>query len=172
MRARSLVAVLGLLGLSLVPAAANALNAGPYFGASYGQYRIKETGLDENDALWKAFIGGQLNEWFGVEAAFVSFDRASNQNSSFETDGWTAAAVLSLPLGANSALYAKGGEYWWKAKSSFGGVSADDSGNDPFWGGGVRFSLNDIFGLRVEYERYKVANINLDSVSVGLQAKF
>jgi OOP family OmpA-OmpF porin len=164
--------VVGLIGLSAVPLCAQAERPGAYFGGSYGRYRIDENALKKNDSLWKAFIGTQFNDWFGLEAAFVNFDRASNQNSSFETDGWSAAAVVSLPLGPNSALYAKGGEYWWSAKSNFAGVRRDDNGNDPFWGGGIRFGLSDVLSLRVEYERYKVVNVNLDSISVGLQATF
>lgn len=173
MRSRRIfLPVVGALGLCLAPLAANADRPGAYFGGSYGQYRIKESSLKENDSLWKAFIGAQFTDWLALEAAFVNFDRASNQNSSFETDGWSGAALLSLPLGANSSLYAKGGEYRWDAKSNFAGVRRNDNGNDPFWGAGIRFGLSDVFGLRVEYERYKVVDIHLDAVSVGLQAKF
>ena len=172
MRVSKCLTVVLLTAAAVAPWGAHAAAPGPYFGGSYGQYRIDESGLKKNDALWKAFIGAQFNNWFGLEGSFVSFDRASSQSSSFETDGWTAAAVLSLPLGPNSALYAKGGEYWWNAKSSFAGVSKNTDGNDPFWGGGIRFGLTDVICMRVEYERYKVSTIHLDSVSVGLQASF
>jgi OOP family OmpA-OmpF porin len=171
-RCKKYLVVAGCTGLLLAPAIVPAQQSGPYLGASYGRYDIKENTLDENDALWKAFLGAQLNPWFGLEAAFVNFDRASNQNSSFETDGWSAAAVLSLPLGTNSALYAKAGEYWWDAKSDFAGLRRDDNGNDPFWGAGLRVGLSPRVGLRVEFERYKVSDIDLDTASIGLQAFF
>lgn len=172
MRLSQRFVIVALAILAVMPLVAQAAPPNAYFGGSYGQYRFDERGLKENDTIWKAFIGGQFNDWFGLEGAFVNFDRAANQGSSFETDGWSAAAVLSVPLGPNSALYAKGGEYWWDAKSNFAGVSANDKGNDPFWGAGLRFGLTNVLHLRLEYERYKVATFDLNSVSVGLQAAF
>lgn len=143
-----------------------------YFGGSWGQYDIEENAFDETDTLWKAFIGTELNHWFGLEAAFVNFDRAREQNSSYEADGWTGAAAVSIPFGGNSALYAKGGAFWWEAQSNFPGVRRDEDGTDPFWGAGLRFGIAEPLSLRVEYERYEVDSIDLDSVSVGLQANF
>jgi hypothetical protein len=163
---------LAALALAVTPRGAQAREPGAYFGGSYGQYRIDESNLKKNDTLWKAFVGGRFGDWFGLEGAFVNFDRASNQSSSFETDGWSAAAVLSAPLGPNSALYAKGGEYRWSAKSDFAGVRRNDDGSDPFWGAGFRFGVTDVLGLRVEYERYKVVDLRLNTISVGLQADF
>ena len=170
---RYLIPALSALGISLAGvSAANARVSGPYFGGSYGQYDIEANNLDETDTLWKAFAGARFNEWLGAEASFVNFDRARNQGSSYEADGWSGAAIVSVPFAANSAVYAKGGVFWWDAQSNFGNVRRDEDGNDPFWGAGLRFGLADPFGVRIEYERYEVVDTDIDTVSVGLQANF
>lgn len=172
MRVRTLFPAFWLLGLALVPAAAGAAGlGGPYFGGSYGQYRFKDTGLDENDAMWKAFVGGQFNDWVGVELGYVSMDRAENQGSSFEAEGFTAAAILSIPIAQKSAFYVKGGGFWWDADRR-GSVNVSSKASDPFYGAGFRFGLSDHFSLRVEYERYQVIDTDIDTASIGLQANF
>jgi OmpA-OmpF porin, OOP family len=156
----------------LVPTAATAAGlSGPYFGGSYGQYKFKDNNLNENDTLWKAFVGGQFNNWLGVEAGYVAMDRAANQGSSFEAEGFTAAALLSFPLAQKSSFYVKGGGFWWDAERR-GSVNTDRSHGDPFYGAGFRIGLSEHFSLRLEYERYEVVDTDIDTASIGLQANF
>lgn len=173
MQVRSLLPVSILIASALlIPSMASAAGlSGPYFGASWGQYRFKDTGLNENDSLWKAYVGGQFNDWLGLEAGYVSMDRAANQGSSFEAEGYTAAAILSIPLAQKSAFYVKGGGFWWDADRK-GSVNVNKKDSDPFYGAGFRFALSDHFSLRLEYERYQVVETDIDSASIGLQANF
>jgi OmpA-OmpF porin, OOP family len=174
MRIKFLLTLVGVASaLLLTPLGpAQAQRPGLYFGGAYGLYDIKEVALDEQDSFWKAFLGAQITDWLGIEASWIDFNRASNQGSTFETDGITAAAVLSLPVGPKSAVYAKAGQYWWDAQSNFAGVASDTDGDDGFFGAGFKFGFTDSVGLRVEYERYKVAAMDLDTASVGLQVTF
>jgi OmpA-OmpF porin, OOP family len=174
MRIKQLLFIAGVTGaLMLAPlGSAQAARSGLYFGGSYGLYDIKEVTLDEQDTFWKAFLGAQFTDWFGLEVGYVDFNRATEQNSSFESDGLSAAAVLSLPLGPRSALYGKVGQFWWDAATTTSGVQTTSDSSDAFWGAGLKFGLSDAIGLRVEYERYDVFDIDLDAVSVGLQVTF
>jgi OOP family OmpA-OmpF porin len=165
-----------LLGLSfmllLVPcAAAQAQTPGLYLGASWGAYSIKESNLHDNDHVLKAVVGGQFNDWFGLEGSWTDFNRTNNGGDRFEADGRGLAAVISIPLGTSS-IFAKAGRFWWHSDSSLGGTLGASSGSDSFRGAGVKFGFNNHLALRLEVERYDVSDIHLKTVTAGLEFKF
>lgn len=147
-------------------------DAGPYIGAGYGAYQFEDRGIDQSDSFWKAYVGAMVNSAVGLEVSYVDFSQATDQGSSFEADGYTAGVVLSFPATANLAIYAKGGLLFWDAQSSFVGIRATDDGDDPFYGAGLKFKLNEALDLRVEYERYKIVDVDLDSATAALQFSF
>lgn len=167
---------LALLGtLLLVPVAATHAAAanGLYVGAAWGAYTVDESSLDDNDDMLKGFVGIQINEMFGIEGQWNDFNRLSNGNNDrFEADGWGLSAMLSFPVGKESTIFAKIGNFWWDSESSFAGSARDTDGNDPFWGAGFKFGFNKHLALRIEWERYDVSSIDLDTYSVGLQFNF
>lgn len=158
-----------LLGAAILGTAHTA-QAGPYIGASWGAYSIEESDLDDNDDLWKAFGGVTINDVFGVEASWVDFSQVGTGVSSFEADGWGLSGVLSLPVGRTSTVFAKAGQFWWDSETVLGGLPAGDDGNDPFFGAGIRFGGP--LGVRLEWERYDIADIDVDTYSIGLQFGF
>lgn len=162
----ALLLAAGIIGAGLPGAAA----AGPYIGASWGAYSIDESDLDDNDDLWKAYAGATINDLFGVEGSWVDFNQVGTGVSSFEADGWGLAALLSLPVGRGSAVFVKAGEFWWDSDTALGGVTAGSDGTDPFFGAGVRFGGP--LALRLEWERYDVADIDVDSYTIGVQFGF
>lgn len=168
-----LVAVLAALA---IPPAARA-QPEFYVGAGYGRYDVNEDRFDENDTVWKAYAGFSFNRAFAIEASWVDFNEAREAGDSFQADGWGAAAVLSLPLTENFSLNGKAGQFFWDADRRTAvpigvpGVVSDD-GDDPFYGAGVKFRLNELIDLRLEWERYDVADIDLDTAFVMLQASF
>lgn len=143
-----------------------------YIGAGYGAYQFEENSIDQSDSHWKAYVGTMLGSALGLELAYVDFSRATDQGSSFDADGYSAGLVLAFPMTENFAIYAKGGLYFWDAESNFAGVSANDDGDDPFYGAGLQFRLNDALDLRVEYERYEIVDIDIDSATAALQFSF
>ncbi|MCC6301320.1 MAG: porin family protein [Gammaproteobacteria bacterium] len=160
-----------LTSLSL-PLTVHAEPPGIYLGGAWGAYSLDESDLDDHDDLLKAYIGGQFNSWFGVEGSWLDFNRMNNDDSSFESDGKGLAAVFSLPFSDASSFYIKGGQFWWSARSRLGGVLADDDGNDPFYGAGLKLGFTERLALRLEWERYDVSEVDLDTASVGLQFTF
>ncbi len=158
-----------LLAAALFAGPLPAAHAGPYIGASWGAYQIEESDLDDNDDLWKAYVGGTIAGVFGVEASWVDFSRVRTGASSFEADGWSLSAVFSIPVGSSS-LFLKAGQFWWDSESALGGVVRSRDGNDPFFGAGFKFGTG--LALRLEWERYDVADIDLDTYSIGLQLGF
>jgi OmpA-OmpF porin, OOP family len=153
--------------------AAQAQKPGLYVGAAVGAYSIDESNLSDNDRVLKAYAGAQFTNWFGIEGSWTDFNRVDNVGDYFEADGVGAAAVLSLPMGSTSSLFIKGGQFWWKSDSVLGGtMGADDSGSDPFWGVGAKVGFNDHLAIRLEVERYDVADIKLYAFMGGLEFKF
>lgn len=161
-------AVVALL-LAPLPALAR---PGVYFGGSWGAYSINESDLDENDNLLTGFVGAKFTDWFGVEGSWTDFNSVDNGSSRFDADGKGLAAVLSIPFGESSSAFAKAGKFWWDSNSTLGGVVGDRDGNDPFFGAGVNLGLNRNVALRLEANRYDVANADLDTATVGLQISF
>lgn len=143
-----------------------------YIGAGYGAYQFEENSVDSSDSHWKAYVGTMFNTAAGIELAYVDFSRATDQGSSFDADGYTAGLVLNFPMTENFAIYAKGGLFFWDAESSFAGIGASDDGDDPFYGAGLQFKLNDVLDLRLEYERYEIIDIDIDSATAALQFSF
>jgi OmpA-OmpF porin, OOP family len=172
------IAKLGsLIGLSTVlllgpVTAAQAEKTGLYVGAALGAYSIDESNLSDNSHVLKAYVGGQFTDWFGVEGSWTDFNSVENGGYSFEADGVGLAAVISLPIGDTSSVFIKGGQFWWNSDSSLGGTLDASSGNDPFWGVGVKLGFNDYLAFRLEVERYDVAAINLYTLMAGLEFKF
>jgi len=163
------------IAVAVLTAGPLAARAEPEFflGAGYGAYKIDETALDERDAFWKAYAGSMFNSAVGIELSYVKFNRVRNTASSFEAHGVGADLLLGIPVAQNLTIYAKGGEYFWNAESSFAGVvAANDDGDDPFYGAGLKFKLNDNLALRLEYERYKISDIDLDTANLSVQASF
>ena len=157
--------------LTLAPIAADA-QPEFFFGGSYGIYQIDENALDEDDSLFKGYFGSMFNSGLGIELSYVDFARASSQGSSFDADGYGVALLFGIPLADNFNIYAKGGLLFWDAESNFAGVSSSDDGDDPFYGAGLKFKLNKNVALRLEYERYKFSNVDVDAATVGIQGSF
>lgn len=174
MRIKKLSSLIGLsAALVLGPlTAAHAQSPGIYLGASWGAYSIKKSNLDKNDHVLKAVVGGQFNNWFGLEGSWTDFNRMNNGGDRFKADGKGLAAVLSMPVGTTSSAFVKGGQFWWNSDSSLGGSLGASKGHDPFWGAGFKFGFNDHLALRLEAERYDVSATHLNTVTAGLEFKF
>lgn len=174
MKLKKLAMLGGLASAFLAaPLATHADMPGIYLGGSWGAYSIDESDLDDHDDMLKAYVGGQFNPWLGIEGSWVDFDRTNNAGGdSFESDGKGLAAVFSFPFSDTSSFYVKGGQLWWSSNSSLGGVVADDDDNDVFFGAGLKLGFTDRLSLRLEWERYDVADIDLDAASAGLQFTF
>lgn len=159
-------------------------------GAGYGLTKMKDGDFDEDEAAKKAFALVKFNEFIGLEAAYVDFDDAGNDQLSFDPKGYTLGLILEAPITQTFSVYAKGGQLWWDgdARVSVGpiDVSDDYDGEETFWGVGTKFRLAENLDLRVEYERFNFEisrgeidvlqpndiDMDVDFASVSLQFTF
>ena len=136
-------------------------------GAGYGFTKLKDDDFKEDEAAKKIFALVKFNEYIGVEAAYIDFDKAGNDVLTLDADGRSLAVIFEAPLSESFSLYAKGGQLWWDADAAITSINASDNydGDEAFWGGGAKFRLSDNLDLRVEYERFDF-NISRDEFDV------
>ncbi|RFA29037.1 hypothetical protein CAI21_11370 [Alkalilimnicola ehrlichii] len=150
-----------------------------FVGGGIGYYRLNDGDfLDEDERLKddrlsvKVFGGIEISRILGLELGYVNFGEAEGDVTSLNADGWTVAGILALPITENFAPYGKFGRLHWDADVSAGPISRSDSGEDNFYGVGARFALSEQLDLRIEYERFDLADTDLDMASANLQIRF
>ncbi len=189
-------------------AAAQSREAVFHAGISIGQMEA-ETGvtnltggasLDDNDVMFKLFLGSQLDERFAVELSWIDFGKATikgGAGSSFTLDGTTFVAVgastfdleaesfglsaqMNLPGTASITPYLRFGRHWWDWEHIDTGVKiASFSGDDWFYGLGADLRLSSTARIRVEFEQYEFdgseflgTDKEIESYSIGFVYDF
>jgi OOP family OmpA-OmpF porin len=184
-----------MLALSAPAYAQGQSDAGWYVGAAYGMtsFDIDTAGVtsptvDDSDTGFKIYGGFQFNKHLGAEVGYVDGGKATFSGSGIPSLGIgafsgdlkvtaiTFAAVGTLPLNEQFALFGKAGLAAWDAKASanVAGLSgaADDSGTDLLYGIGARYNLNRNWGITLEYEAVDVEDSGFNMVSLGVRYKF
>lgn len=159
--------------------------AGPfYIGASAAKTDLKVDNLgdsfDLSDTTYKAFVGYRFIKYFGLEGGYVDFGNSNDVDSgidlSVDATAWDLFAVGILPIGKHFELFGKYGYFQWDRHAEASGVvisSEDESGNNPVYGGGLAFVFGKHFGVRLEYEKYKMSDVeNLTQESAGFEFRF
>ncbi|MES3007034.1 MAG: outer membrane beta-barrel protein [Pseudomonadota bacterium] len=143
-------------------------DSGIYVSGSVGQNWIQSGLPEENTAVLKAAVGWQLNPYLGIELSYDDlgeFPGPTPAYTAFDLAGVTAAVTGHLPLSENIALFAKAGQIWWSADSSFfffnrstgrnetGTLSFSES--DALVGLGASYELSEQLELELEYNYYQ-----------------
>ncbi len=195
MKRWTLILPVAALGFSTLPLAAHAQENTPapgFFiggGAIYTNIENKfvdqdfpedDDDFDDDRVSWKALAGFRFNPVLSVEGQYIDFGDAENNGARAEADGWTAAAVVDIPI-PYVQPYAKAGALFWDTDAHVRGplnstLRASDDGTDFFWGLGVRFNLTENLALRAEYERFELegdsVESKVDAASLNLQFSF
>lgn len=145
--------------------------SGFYLGGSVGDATIQADvsdpkggafSFDESDFAWKAFGGYNFDIAFmdfAIEGGYVDLGAPSGTvqdvNYGVDVSGWDVFALAGFNLGP-VGLFAKAGMISWDADASVDGFDAGgDSGSDPVYGVGARFTLGG-FEIRGEYEMFDI----------------
>lgn len=153
---------------------------GFYIGGGVGEAKVRASQsatnphFNSDDTAWKALVGVQPIPFMSAEASYIDFgnptDVASGSKVHIDLTGWTASVFGQLPLGPINVFVKGGGIRWHTNFTASGGGFArhSDSGTDFLWGGGVGLR-SDHLGVRAEYERFEIAEldrVNLLSLAV------
>jgi hypothetical protein len=176
---------LALLTLCLASGVATAADNGFYFGGGIGRSDFNlDAPLDSKDTTWKAIAGIRLLDSFGVELNYTDFGKATVPTgvACIALVGANCPSTTSVAGNALSAfavgfldfpvvdLFGKVGVSRGNAKlrtPGFPSFSVGDTSTDLAWGAGVQAHFLS-FGVRAEYERYKIfgdTKVSLGSLS-------
>lgn len=181
---RAALPIAGLLiaGLFAAPALVSA-DSGFYLGGSIGRSLLEgdisdpdagSLDFDDGDSAWKGFAGFNIDAFvidLAIEGGYVDFgqptDRIAGNDVELDLTGWDLFGLAGVELGP-VGVFAKAGFIDWSADLSLNGSRvAGDSGTDPAYGVGVRFSLFSA-ELRGEYEYFDIEDTDASLLSVGL----
>ncbi|MGI2259272.1 outer membrane beta-barrel protein [Shewanella sp. GXUN23E] len=137
-----------------------------YLGAKAGwmhyQQACEDWSIDceADDLGWGAFVGYQLTENLGFEAAYLDLGEAQaiysesgvNQTYTGSMSGIELSAVGRLWLTENWSLFAKAGALGWHGKNRGPWQTTKDDGWAPMLGLGTEYLLSDNWQLRLEYQ--------------------
>lgn len=170
---------------------------GPYLGAGTGFSSLKndredvddfiESGgrnfeLDDDDNVWKGFVGYQFTPYFAAEAFYADLGRTRLRGNDFantdlESDAYGVSVIGQLPITSWFSAFAKAGMAQWKTDvdGNLGDANLDlqdNDGTDPVYGVGAQFNF-DPFLLRTEYERYDFdSDYRIDTFSASVGWRF
>jgi len=149
--------------LTLVSSAARADN---FVGGSYVRVRQSGGPFDGSNNGYKLFAGA-YNRTAGLEGGWVNFGHLGGSGP--HADAWTSALLLGFPISSVNVF--------GKAGLAVSRVGATESTQEAkhyrfFWGGGVRLGGEKGFGLRAEFERYRLDSDHVDLLSAGLEYRF
>ncbi|GIU15327.1 porin family protein [Shewanella morhuae] len=168
----TLAAVISLASFSAYSHADNMSNSdaaenGIYVGANYGYLKVDgDDDFDDNSDVMQGLVGYKFNKYLALEGSYINFGDYGNGVANAETDGYTAAIKVMLPIADRVELYAKGGQLWYSTDYDVVGFSGNDDGEGVFAGAGVAFKVTDRFLINAEYTWYD-ADINVDNVANG-----
>ncbi|MCU8039369.1 porin family protein [Shewanella oncorhynchi] len=168
----TLAAIISLASFSTYSHANNMSNSdaaenGIYVGANYGYLKVDgDDDFDDNSDVMQGLVGYKFNKYLALEGSYINFGDYGNGLANAETDGYTAALKVMLPIADRVELYAKGGQLWYSTDYDVVGFSGNDDGEGVFAGAGVAFKVTDRFLINAEYTWYD-ADINVDSVANG-----
>lgn len=118
---------------------------------------------DDNDNVWKGFVGYEFNPYFAAELFYADLGRTrlegnNDANTDLESDAYGANLVGQLPITSWFTAFAKAGLAKWETDvdGNLGGLNVDlddKDGTDPVYGLGAQFNFAP-FMIRAEYERY------------------
>ena len=147
--------VLGLLALTLAPAASAADN-GFYLGAGVTSTNFKAEidGFkdDSDDNGYKIIAGFRPLDWLAFEANYMDMGGVEENGLKIDSTALTASALVLAEIGIVD-LYARVGMANWNSDFSVQGfANTSDDGWEPTYGAGI--------GVRAEYERFSTEALN------------
>jgi len=171
------------VALLLAAFGATSASAGVYVGASAmstsAEFQDAATHWDTKATAWKAFAGVTFFKFVGIEASYRDLGKHDDTTGAntvhADLEAYDVSVRGVLPIGMRMQLFAKVGYADISAKGSYdveGVISKfDNSDWQTLYGAGLDFHLVLGFGLRAEWEKYKV-DTSLNSFSVGAYWRF
>ncbi len=151
--------------------------------------------LDKKDSILKFSFGIWINENFGIDLGYVDLGEtkysivsdgsaglydAGTLRFSTDVDGVLLGLNVRAPVTEWVSIRAKLGVFRWDAVAERSvpqsgriyTASAQDDGNDPFYGIGFAADISPALSFRVDLERYEVDGTTADVTFAGFEFNF
>ena len=170
------LAVLGTLSLCIAAPRAHAADNGIYLGAgvtdtNFDTKNFGSGNLDDNS--FKLIAGIRPLDWLAVEVNYVDLGSAKDSTASLKATA-TTGSVLLLKEFQVIDFYARAGLAHWNLDASLQGAGSNsDSGDEFTYGVGIGAHFGSL-GVRAEYERFNIGQIdtNVNTVSLSFTYTF
>ncbi|MCZ6500772.1 MAG: outer membrane beta-barrel protein [Gammaproteobacteria bacterium] len=175
--------VLAALIIGALPAVA-AADGHWYIGGAIGTANIDEMvsgfQFDSDSTSYRLYGGRQFNDYFALEAGYLDLGSFNEQvlvggnvvPVSADADGFTFAAVGSIPAGERFSLHATIGSFFWDGANAIAGINSNVSDSNMFFGAGLSYSLTPNMSLRGDAVRYELDGVDSSVYTVGFQVDF
>jgi len=159
-----------------------------------GGFVITSTTDHDNGTGFKVFGGYQVNRFFSFEGGYFDLGKlgyrattapAGSLDSEMKVNGVNVDAVFSLPFTEKFSFFARVGAAYAETKDTFSSAGPIPIANpDPSeralnvkYGGGLQYDFTRSFGMRAEWERYRLndavgSKADVDLTSVGFLFRF
>ena len=156
-----------LLVAALAAAAPIGAHAETAIGGSYLYNRETGGPFAGNDSGYRVFLGGYRST-AGAEVAFVNFGRLGGGDGP-HAQAWTSDVRFGVPIWKLQTFVKVG-----LARSRVSGTAISEESNHYriFYGGGIRVGEDKGFGVRAEYERYKLDSDALEVIAGSIDYRF
>lgn len=134
---------------------------------------ITDIDFDDNSFSYNLNVGWRFNKWLSVDAGYWDLGSYKSEiggldrKQSFDSKAFTLGGMASIPVWIID-LYARAGIAMWEAD----GRNVDEDGSDPYYGVGGAFNIGGSLDLYLEAIRFEQADINLDTIGLGVRWTF
>jgi hypothetical protein len=169
------LAVLSTLGLMAAASRAEAADNGFYLGAGVTKTKFDADNFDDvelDDSSFKVIAGIRPLDWLAFEANYVDLGSDSETiapgvKSKIDANAVTGSVLLLKEIQIVD-FYARAGLAHWKVNGSVTGAGSDsDSGDEFTYGVGVGVHFGSV-GVRAEYEKFQIDNLDTDVNTLSL----
>jgi len=179
------VSTLTIVGLTLALASGAKAEQGFYVGGAFGQSYLDETidgiRIDTDASSYRLYGGYGFTRYFGVEVAYLdlgTFRETIDVGGigvpiSASADGFSLAAVGTLPLGEKFSAMGRLGYYFHGGDSSVAGVSEKSPREEsPFVGVGLAYDLTEVLEVNIGVDYINTKDADPTLATVGLTLRF
>ena len=163
---------------ALAAVSAPAFAQGFYVDGGYQHIMIDEDGVDADLGAVTGHLGYSFSDFFAVEAEGsigVKDETVDILGTDVDLElNYLVGAFArgQLPLGQNATLFARAGVVNAELEVSGPGASASESESGYGYGAGGEFMFSERVGLRGEYTRYDIDDLEADTFTVAAVLKF
>lgn len=133
---------------------------------------------DDRTTGFKLFTGGQVNQWFGVELAYVNLGEVDRNGGDVRAQGLNFNLVGTVPVTDQFKVFGKLGTIYGftRTRAPAGQPSGHEDSFRLAYGLGVQADINRNWAVRGDWDRYRFEypgrKDDADLYSIGVVYKF